>query len=602
MEKIIIVLCVGALSLTAIDGAVEFTGVELPGFTPAEEEETKMSTIESVTVPEQKLRDIVHYDHIIRIELYFENKSSGDWTFWALDVSGQELIKIPGTVIKPDGYGGEHSVMFLRRELSAQFTVFLDDSDGEAITSDGEYDVQRDEYTDLNEEKTILIDTNANISVDELPSTNIPLSFRGFMRSYFDPHEPKLETLEDSIYGEGQTVKLGDDGYFIDEMSWYDLRYNWVAQRGEIIAGYETVLINVSTDLGDENFSVPFMELIWISNEVSMPVKQFIHTNTSWDSEDEAGYILIQNTFTLRENGFSAGNQPIPWGECNGYHWLNVHPWAETEDWSGNYMPKSGSAIDESSFDFKTEDVIHFLTSKDPDTNQYPSNEFMNFLNEYSDAIVTNAEYNASKDNPLDEDDKEGEYWWNLTFGHKKGDDEPGSSRWYDYQYRVLVYQKTTSEWVTDPVPHKEYKNEFRLDKDFGVMSGASPLAPYEISSQTVTMASSEKIFKTDDKVMENFYPYADLGREELDWGDGDGVTYSLGASGGEQGFGMDLIETLTGIQTQTWSKYYWSVAKEDLMQGGTMASASLDAESGRLISVMEIEGTALQNAFKFGD
>ncbi|MEE9150337.1 MAG: hypothetical protein V3U20_00700, partial [Thermoplasmata archaeon] len=470
---------------------------------------------------------------------------------------------------------------------------FLDDSDGESITSDGQYDVQRDEYMDLYEEKIIRIDTNANISVDELPSTNIPLSFRAFMRHYFDPHLPKLETLEDSIYGEGQTIELGEVGEFVDETSWNEITYDWVAERGEIIADYETILINVSTDFGSEDFSLPFKELVWISNEVSAPVKQFIRTNTSWDGDEEAGYILLENTFTLRDKGFTEGNQPIPWGTCNGYHWLDTHPWAETEFWNGNYMPKSGSAFDESSFDFKTEELIDYLEV------EHPSDGLEMFLSDYPDAIVTSATYNASKDS---NDEKAGEYWWNLTFGEKgEGSGWGGREK---KRYRVLVVQIITFEWVNPPgeTPYKEYTNKFRLEWEQGPIGGTSPLSPNDISSRTVTMASSEKIFKTDDKVMENFYPYEDLGITELEWGDGDETEYSLGASSGQQGFGMDLIATLTGIQTQVFAKYSWSVAKEDLMEGGAMTSASLDAETGRLISFMEIEGTALQNAFNFGD
>lgn len=599
MEKIVVVLCIAALSVATVDGYVEFTGVEVPSFTSQDDgggDGPPMSKIETVTIPENKLREVVHYDHIIRIEFYFGNKSSGEWVFWALDVSGQELIKIPGIATKPDGFGEDHSVMHLRRELSAQFTVLLDDSEGESITADGEYDVQRDEYVDLSEEIVLRIDTNANISVDELPSTNIPLSFRGFMRSYFDPHLPKLETLEDSIYGEGQTINLGQTGEWVDETTWTQLTYDWVAERGEIIAGYETILINVSTDFGDDDFSVPFKELIWISNEVSAPVKQFIHTNTSWDGEEEIGYILLENTFKLRENGYTEGAQPIPWNTCNGFHWLDEHPWGETETWKGNYMPKSGSDFDESSFHWKPEEVIEFLEV------EHPSDGLELYLSDFPEAIIIGAKYNASVDTS-DPEDKAGEFWWNLTFGSVRRSDQTGSSWNLENRYRVLVYNNT--EWYTDPTDLQDpikHTVEKRLELDIGKSGGTSPLAPDDIKSQTITMASSEKIFKTDDKVMEAFYPYEDLGITELDWGDGDETEYSLGASSGQQGFGMDLIATLTGIQTQTWSKYYWSVEKEDLMEGGSLASASLDAETGRLIGYMEIEGTALQNAFKFGD
>ena len=167
-------------------------------------------------------------------------------------------------------------------------------------------------------------------------------------------------------------------------------------------------------------------------------------------------------------------------------------------------------------------------------------------------------------------------------------------------RYRILVYNNI--EWYTDltdpqdPIKHRELIK--RVDADFGMVGGSSPLGPNDIQPQTVTLASSEQVFKTDSKVMDNFYSTALGGEDEyLEWGDGDGVEYSLGTSSGQQGGGMDLIATLTGIQTQVWGKYTWSVSKDDLMSGGTLTSATLDAETGRLISIMEIEGTALENA-----
>jgi hypothetical protein len=603
MEKAIAVMCILVLGVTAVDGVVEYSGVDLPGFSEKEQEagEGDWSDIKSVTMPQNKLREIMHYDHIIRIELYFENKTSGEWTYWALDVSGQELIKIPGIDSMIDGFGEGHSVMELRRELSAQFTVFLDDSEGESITSDGEYDVQRDEYMDLMEEKMVRIDTNANISVDELPSTNIPLSFRGFTRSYFDPHLEKVETMEEGIYGNGQTINLGDTNDWTDTSSdneWLHVTYDWTAERGVVIAGYDTMLINVTTDFGDDDFSLPFMNMVWISNEVSYPVKQFIRTNTSWDGEEEAGYILLENTFILRQDGFTEGSSAIPWGDCTGYHWLNEHPMAETQGWSGNYMPQSGSNFEDSSFHWKPDEVIDWL-EKD-----HPSDGLALFLTENPDAIVTDAKYNASVDDS-DPEGKSGEFWWNLSFGHERRSDQTGSGWNLQNRYRVLVYNNTEWEWdVSDPLNRKVKHNvlEQVVEIDFGKQNGSAPIGPSEISSQTVTMASSEEIFRTDDKVIDNFYSTAAGLPKDLDWGDGDGAEYNLGTSSGSQGAGMDLIETLTGIQTQVWGKYTWSLSEENLMEGGTMASVSLDAETGRLISYMEIEGTALANAFSFGD
>jgi hypothetical protein len=577
------------LSVTAVDGVVEITGEDFLGINPTgpDEGDGEWSDVQSVTMPEMKIRDAVHYDHFIKIELYWENKTSGEWTYWALDVSGQELIKIPRTASMVDGYGENHNTLLLRRELSAQFTVFLDDSDGESVSSDGEYDIQRDEYKDLLEEKMVRIDTNANLSVEELPSVSIPLAFSGFMRSYFDPHLPLVETLEDGIYGEGQTISVGDTGDWVDETSWTDVTYDWEAEKSKKIAGYDVILINVSTDFGDEDFSLPFKEMIWIANEVSAPVKQFIRTNTSWDGEEEAGYILLENTFELRDGGFTPGTSDIPWGECTGYHWLDEHPNAETESWSGNFMPKSGDNFEESSFYWKPEEVIDWLKTKNP------SEELDVFLSQNPDAIVTSAEYNAS----VQDNDPFGqgcESWWNLTFGIER---EQGQPWGVENRYRILVYNNTEYLY-TDPLTRKPvYETEIRIDADFGKVGGSAPLNPDDLQSQTVTMASSEQIFKTDSIVARNFYTNALGGEQDLQWGDGDGVEYSLSTSSGEQGGGMDLIATLTGIQTQTWSKYAWNVVQDELFSGGTLTSASLDAETGRLISILEIEGTALENA-----
>jgi hypothetical protein len=582
MEKAIAVMCILVLGATAVDGVVEYSGVDLPGFAPqdnGDDGDIEWSDVKTVTMPTNKLREIMHYDHIIRIEMYFENKTSEEWTYWALDVSGQELIKIPGVTSMIDGYG-------------------VDDSEGESITSDGEYDVQRDEYMDLMEEKNVRIDTNANISVDELPSTNIPLSFRGFTRNYFDVHEAKAETMEEGIYGGGQTINLGDTGQWKDtsaDNEWLHRTYDWVAERGVDIAGYETMLVNISTDFGEDEWSLPFMNMIWISNEVSYPVKQFIRTNTSWDGEEETGYLLLENTFILRQDGYTEGSSAIPWGDCNGYHWLNEHPLAETQGWSGNYMPKSGSNFEDSSFHWKPDEVIDWLE------RDHPSDGLALFLADNPDAIVTDAKYNASVDDS-DPEGKSGEFWWNLSFGHER---RSYQTDWrVQNRYRVLVYNKTDWDWdLSDPLnPKVVHTISLEVEIDLGKQNGSAPLGPSDISSQTVTMASSEKIFKTDDKVIENFYTTPAGLPKDLDWGDGDGAEYNLGTSSGSQGAGMDLIETLTGIQTQVWGKYTWSLSEENLMEGGTLASMSLDAESGRLVSYMEIEGTALANAFRFGD
>lgn len=594
MDKVIAVLCVVVLAITAVDGVDRITSDDDEG---NNKEEGQMSTIKSVTVPEPRLGDVVQYDHEILIEYRYENKTSGDYSFWALDVGGTETIEIIGSASKKDGFGESHSVMYLRRELGAQFTVTAESSDDEPISANGEYDIGRDEYTDLSERRIIFTEADAWLKVEELPSTSIPLEFEGYMRSYFDPHEELKETLEESVLEDDRYIELGDTGTYEYWMGdFWSIEYQWVAEQGLIISGYETLFINVTTDLGDENFSLPFQSNLWYANEVSVPVKQHIRTSTYYEDNETLFYFIIENIFTLQVKGFTAGDEDIPWGACSNTHWRDEHPDGEFESWYDNYMPLAGSDFDDSSFDFKPEDAMAFLTTRDSETNEYPSEDLVEFLNSYSDVMATRAEYSAEK-NPVGDTQpqkKQGEYWWNLTFGHKRTEDDEGSSRDLPYKYQLLVKQTSTS--VLTPTPH--YEDEWEIEEDYGIVNGTSPFSNWELSSNSLTMTSCEDILKTDEKVIEFFYTRpSGIEDDELSWGDVEGTSFNLEVSSYEP-FGMDLIGTLTGIQVTTTSQYYWALSKEDLLEGGTMASAGIDAQTGQLTSILYIKGTALQGAF----
>lgn len=594
MDKVISVLCIVVLAITTVDGYDRMTGGGILG---GDEEESQMSTITSVTVPEPRLGDEVLYDHEILIEYRYENKTSGEYSFWALDVGGTESIDIVGTSSKKDGYGESHDVMHLKRQLLAQFTVTADSSDDEPISANGQYDIKRDEYTDLTEKRITLTESDAWLKVDELPSTNIPLEFDGYMRSYFDPTEELEETLEESVLGDDRYIELGDSGtYKYKPVESWSIDYQWEARQGEIISGYETLYINVTTDLGDENFSLPFESSLWYANDVAVPVKQHIRTATYYEDDETIFYFVIENIFTLQVKGFTGGNEDIPWGTCDHTHWHYQHPDGEFESWNDNYMPVSGDGFEESSFDFKPEDAMAFLTTRDTGTNEYPSEELVEFLESYNDIMVTRADYSAEKDStgdPLPEK-KQGEYWWNLTFGHKRTEDDEGPSR--DLPYRYAIKVKQTSSYETFPEPH--YEDEWEIEEDYGIRNGTSPFSNWEFESVCLTMKSAEDLLKSDDKVIEFFYTRpSGIEDDELSWGDLEGTSFNLEVSSYTP-FGMDLIGTLTGIQVTTTSPYYWTLSKEDLLEGGTMASANIDIQTGQLTSILYIKGTALQGAF----
>jgi hypothetical protein len=266
------------------------------------------------------------------------------------------------------------------------------------------------------------------------------------------------------------------------------------------------------------------------------------------------------------------------------------------DSWDGNYMPVSGSVADweASSFNSKPEDIINWIET------EKPSADLKDFLRDYPDAIITDAAHNASMDT-TDTDGEAGEFWWNLSFGKKRDQGDDWDEK---YRYQVLVYHLKTWDMVALPTPHKEYNDTYRIEWERGPRSGGAGLSPDDIVSQTVTMASSEKVFKTDDVILDNFYTgIGGVQRAELDWGDGEesDTRYTLHSTGGWESIGIDLIATLTGIQMQVGAKYYWQLEKNDLLSGGTWSSASLDAETGRLISITEIESTPLEGAINWG-
>jgi hypothetical protein len=258
------------------------------------------------------------------------------------------------------------------------------------------------------------------------------------------------------------------------------------------------------------------------------------------------------------------------------------------DSWSDNYMPKTGKnpPLDESSFDFGTQEVIDWLEVN------HPSEGLEQFLVDYPDAIVTNARYNATKD-ATDPEDASGEFWWNLSFGHKR---EQGEERG-DHRFQVLVRRTTT--WEREGLEIVHHHN-YELLQDYPRRSSAA-LNADDLSSVAVTMTSCEQVLKTDPNVIQNFYTGpGGFEREEIDWGDGETVSFSLGSSGWQMA-GLDLVGTLTGIQMSSSERYTWSLADEDLMGFGYMYVATVDAETGRLVQIMEIEGTALQDALRLG-
>jgi hypothetical protein len=546
----------------------------------------------SVSVPEMMVGDVAQYEYSIFIEIYNENKSSGEWEKTTLTANGNLIERIPEIVKKLDGFNIEHSVFTKREETEASFTVVFDSSDGDPLVANGEIRGTREEYLDLNEQVVIQTETNGHVEIEKIKNFPLPISYDGAMRSYPNPNIEEEETLDDKIFLGNKVRKLGDSGNVTeipdnaDFSEWLTQTYSWNVERGEKIGGFNTLMINIST--GFFQGWLPFNKKVWIANEVPFPVKVFIRTNTSFEGKNESFYMIIEHTRELKQfEDFSRGTKEVPWGECEAaVHFHARHPIGEFTSW--DYMPTAGTEFDKSSFDFNPDSALE-LAIEDSDLLD-------RYTNKYDDVTIMWATYNAERD-PRDEFlGKAGSYNWNISFGYKPSQYEAEEA--YDNyrnndEYPNWGMYVNLTHVVTKEPGRDRYSETTELTNEAEYEWGDAELARFELSNSGLTLASSEEILKLDPEVKEKaFNPVTD----EINFQD---TTYSIVMGGITDANmpGADIIESITGITLPT-SKYSWAIQKGTVYQAGSTFSAAVDVENGQLLYVMEISGTELYSVF----
>ena len=81
----------------------------------------------------------------------------------------------------------------------------------------------------------------------------------------------------------------------------------------------------------------------------------------------------------------------------------------------------------------------------------------------------------------------------------------------------------------------------------------------------------------------------------DIDWAQS---TYFLGAAGmGSATPGLSMLQTLTGL-TFPSVDFAWGVQSQTVYESGHTFGAAIDAETGQLVYVMDITGTALLGLF----
>jgi hypothetical protein len=593
MKNALAVLCILAIVLNVYIGIFyEEAKEEWTGGTNIDDDIIDYSEF-SVTVPEIKVGDIAQYDYTIFAEMFWENKTSGNWTKYTLNANGQLVNRVSDIIEKKDGFNMKHQTVDVREETAATLSITIDGSDSEKFVIHGSIDGTRDEYTELAERKVIQVATDGNVELDKIRQVPIPVSYDGRMRNFPDPNLEREQSLDEQIYLGNKTLKLEDNGNILtipegefDEELLTQL-YNWSVIRGEKVAGYNTLVINITTGFfwGWMPW-MPFVKRVWIANEVSVPVKVFIRTNSSAENEEGSFYTIIEHTRTLQTEGFSPGTKIVPWNPSGNANFHQKHPMGEFRDY--NYLPGSGKYYDRGSFDHKPEDAEQFALENSAGLNQY-----LNKYDKNGRVIVTTAAYNVVKDTiaDLDPTGKAGSYNWNLSFRYNPTRDEIIDA-WQNNDWPEWCYYVNLTRNLTKETGINKYSEEIKIINEYS-RSYTAPYNKNDFDDRLLTIDSSEEIFKLDPEIEDQiFNPISG----ELDFED---MSYALvmGDITAANMPGIDLLETITGITLPT-SKFSWAVQKGSVYLSGNTFSAAVDVETGQLLYVMEISGTELYRLF----
>lgn len=578
MKKILITIIISALLLNAYLLTIE---KKEDGWKKIETNEAyEIPANFTVTVPDWKIHDYHLADYDVFGVLYNKNKTSGEWEKYTLEINGQIKTYVTGITTAYDGFGDEHHVVNKKIETAATVKIIIEKSDGSPLTIYGKLDGERDEYIELNSKKIIQTVNNGNVEIDRLPKYNVPISYSGYLKTFPNPHAKPTKSLHEEIYGDGKTISKDMNGSVVKGVgqSWMFQRYNWSVVGAEKIAGYSALKIKVESTFWED--FLKYKEILWISNEVPLPVKTSATANTSWNTENDTGYLYMVSNTTLQEGGFTSGDEDIPWDDKNNAHFRKHHPLAELKDWE--YMPKSGAAYDVSSFDFKCEDAVNYAIDS--------SRGLKSFLSEHDNVIISSAKYNASKD-LKDPQGKAGSYSWNLTFAYKPKpyeiDEENREKNKFEYNIRIVKNVTKRAGLI--------YDEEISIMEELGKKSGMADFAKMDLNQKVITMSSSERILKTDD-IIKNDVCNPITG--EFDWKD---LSYHFiigNLSVGELP-SITLLETLTGIKADPpKARTSWLLQKDTIYKNGETTSAAIDAESGQFIYILKVEGTVLYTIF----
>ncbi|MCK4718932.1 MAG: hypothetical protein KAT70_09705, partial [Thermoplasmata archaeon] len=358
------------------------------------EESFENSNITTALAPPLRHRDFITYDSRIYGIWYGENTTTGEYDQIEIIADGETTERISDIEGKLDGFFRLHDCVSKEVFTVGTITLSYTNETGDSITLTGTMDMQRKEHWDIVAVKPIAITNYANITIDGLGSLigadNMggadQMFFGGKIRSWPMLEEEYIPNLDEELYSQGQELEVGTMGIVqqpSEQIAEWMVPYDWEVEQGLIIHGYDTVKINVTSNMFDYLF---YQKELWISSDMSFPVRVKDVINTSYESEDSTyyQYMTMENERTLKDSGsYKQGSTEVVWKGTLGEpapqgHFLLQSPLAEFQPWYDNMMPVGGSNFEDSSFDISPEEAIEFAMNN--------SQVLQDFAANYSDA------------------------------------------------------------------------------------------------------------------------------------------------------------------------------------------------------------------------
>ncbi len=553
------------------------------------------SEITKLQVPEPMIGDLIRYDYTLFAQLYSENYTSGEWERYTLTGKGELLQDVRPLTSVEDGFTVTRRSVETSYDTRASFNVKIEGSERDELNVPGNLELKRSEFRNLLDEHILKAYNAGHIQVDNLGTAfgSLPASveYDATLRTYPDPMDEPIPTIDETIYGGSRPLDLESRGAYLGDPVYGEAArvYNWSVEGAYEFMDHDTFRVNVTSDIWGFLF---YHRSFLISADSPFPLKGRTRTNTSAYWEDGEFYLEFVTETELKDvfGSLKKGEGAIPWGDPSGHEeYLLLHPAGEFEDW--DYAPSDGSDLSTSSFSGLTMNgAIDHVVAR--------SEGLKDFLSEYEAkgrVIIEDSVWNRSTEGILN---KNTTTWWNLSFAYlydmkEMEDYYTANDDWPEWRYRVLV---ATSVEAT---PRGGTEISTFISKDEGdpyhgrrkvYWGDGVHNENLQLASNLLTLTHAEKILRSDSEVRSECYQGNYLT---------DDTVFYYGVVGVNEGNNpaLTLISQITGITTPTADNAFGLQKANVWETGGTFSSAT-DANTGRLLYVTKVEGSQLAAIF----